>query len=201
MYLWGKENPMKQRREEKDEQQLIKTLQAGDTSAMKALYDLHIGYLTAVCARYISDSEDVKDVLQDGFVSIFRNIGKFSYNGTGSFRAWASRIISNTAIDFLRAHANTFLLDPEIDIPDEDAPEETPDTEEIPIEVIHEMISRLPAGYRVVFNLYVLEGKSHKEIAKTLDIKENSSASQLLRAKKQLAKWIDEYKEKRGRAK
>lgn len=176
-----------------NEQRIISKIKAGDNKAMKSIYDLHIGYLMGVCTRYIRNREDAKDILQDSFIKIFKEISRFTYQGEGSFRAWATRIVINESITFIRKTSNISLLDPNFELADE---REDVEIEEIPIEVIHKFISELPDGYRIVFNLYAIEGKSHREIAETLNIKENTSASQYFREKKLLASWINEYRKK-----
>lgn len=175
------------------EKQLAKRLRNGENGAMQELYTLYGNYLSALCARYISDDDDIKDVFQDCFVSIITHIDKFDYRGEGSLRAWVSRIAVNQSLMFLRGEKRKGLTLVDMDIPDE-AEDDDPDIHEIPPDVIHKMIRELPDGYRTVFNLYVFEDKSHKEIATLLNIKETSSASQLHRAKNILAKKINEYR-------
>lgn len=179
--------------EENKEKELVKKILDGDAVAMKCLYDCHVGSLTAVASRYIPDDDDLKDVLQEAFVKIYMSIGKFQYRGKGSLRAWMTRIVVNEALDFIGSRKNTEPLGAETDDCDEDETVEEPDVGNVPIEAIYEMIRHLPAGYRSVFNLYVFEGKSHKEIAGMLNIKENTSASQFHRAKALLAAKINEY--------
>lgn len=177
------------------EQILAERLGRGDRQAMKYLYGLYAGYLNAVCSRYIPDREAAKDVLQDSFVRIFSSAGTFSYRGEGSLKAWMKKIVVNGALKYLqKSSRNCFVtgLDNFQDIPDDDFDEDSGMNAVSPA-VIQEMIRKLPDGYRTIFNLYVFEDKSHKEIAKILNIKENSSASQLHRAKALLAKWIREY--------
>ena len=161
---------------------------------MKALYDRYAGFLTAVCSRYIENKEDVKDRMQDSFIRIFSSIGSFEYRGEGSLKAWMSRIVINNTLKYIRDNIQKGMISIDEDIPDV-PDEEIPEISEIPPSVIQEMIRRLPEGYRTVFNLFVFEGKSHKEIAMLLGIKENSSASQLHRAKALLAGWIREYRQ------
>ena len=161
---------------------------------MKALYDRYAGFLTAVCSRYIENKEDVKDLMQDSFIRIFSSIGSFEYRGEGSLKAWMSRIVINNTLKYIRNNIQKGMISIDEDIPDV-PDEEIPEISEIPPSVIQEMIRRLPEGYRTVFNLFVFEGKSHKEIAMLLGIKENSSASQLHRAKALLAGWIREYRQ------
>ena len=170
--------------------ELIQRLQSGSREAMRELYDRHIRYLTAVAQRYVKD-EDVRDVLQESFIKIYASIGRFEYRGEGSLRAWMARIVANEAISHLRK-----LGPPQVSLGWDLQAEEDPPTEDVPIEVIHLMIRELPVGYRTVFNLYVFEEYSHREIAQQLGIAEQSSASQLHRAKAILAKKIKEYKQK-----
>ena len=150
----------------------------------------YAGALTAVASRYLADKDQVKDVLQDAFIRIFDRFGSFRYRGEGSLRAWMSRIVANGALQVLRREDR---LLPAREIPDT-IPDEDPEVDNVPLDVLQDMISRLPDGYRTVFNLFVFEQMKHKEIASLLGIKENSSASQLLRAKALLAKEIKEYR-------
>ncbi len=169
--------------------------QRGDTSAQKEIYLRYVRYLTAVCARYIIRDEDLKDVLQESFVKIFSSIGRFEYRGEGSLKAWMTRIVVNEALKFLRREDTRFtFISGRHDLP-ESIDDDSPDgVEEVPPEIIQEMIRSLPAGYRMVFNLYMFEEKSHREIASLLHIGESTSASQLHRAKAILARQIEEYR-------
>ena len=180
------------------EQKLIEKLKKRDSVAMKALYDKYAGFLTAVCSRYIDNQEDIKDLMQESFIRIFSSIGSFEYRGEGSLKAWMSRIVTNIALKHIRDHLKNGLITLDESLPDKPYNQEEDaqlDIGDIPSSVIQEMIRKLPEGYRTVFNLYVFEDKSHKEIADLLGIKENSSASQLHRAKSMLASWIKEYKQ------
>lgn len=184
-------------KEENSEQQLIRQIVQGNRVAMKQFYDEYSGYLTAVCARYVSNREDIKDVLQECFLKIFNAIHTFRYKGEGSLRAWSARIVVNESLRHMKANEKMqFSTLPEEDLPNP-VEEREPDFEDIPTSVIMEMIRMLPPGYRTVFNLYVLENKSHKEIAAILQIAESSSASQLHRAKAILVKEIELYRLKR----
>ncbi|WP_294080527.1 RNA polymerase sigma factor [Proteiniphilum sp. UBA5384] len=180
--------------EEKDkEQELLKKILSGDIIAMKEFYNNYSGYLTTVCSRYISNRADVKDILQESFIKIFKSISKFTYKGAGSLKAWSGRIVVNESLKFLKENERLNIINSPIwDLPD--ISEEEADLEQIPASVILEMIRALPTGYRTVFNLYIFEEKSHKEIASILNITENTSASQLHRAKSLLMKQINEYK-------
>ena len=164
-----------------------------DRSAPKALYCAYAGYLTGICARYLSDPDDVKDVLHDSFLHIFASMHTFEYRGSGSLKAWLTRIIINESLQFIRHAYRSEILSPSIEaeVIDEDEP---PQLEGISMETLHKLIRELPPGYRTVFNLYVFEEKSHKEIAALLNIKEASSASQFHRAKALLAAKINNLK-------
>ena len=168
-----------------------------DRAAMKELYGLYSGYLNAVCLRYIANPEQAKDILQDSFVKIFTSMDKFRFRGEGSLKAWMKRIVINEALKYLQRHVKKDPLADAAELKDmPDTRDDDTGIGDIPAPVIHEMIKRLPDGYRTVFNLYVFEDKSHKEIAALLGIRENSSASQLYHAKALLAKWINEYRSK-----
>lgn len=158
---------------------------------MRAVYSTYVRYLTAVCSRYILDAEDVKDVLQESFLKIFAGIGSFEYRGKGSLKAWLTRITVNEALKFLQRNSRIEYVD--ISGHEYDLVEEEPDMDSIPPSVIFRLIRELPDGYRTIFNLYVVENRSHKEIAGLLNIKESTSASQLHRAKALLAARIRQY--------
>lgn len=179
-----------------DEKAIAEGIRRGENRAMRDFYAQFGGQLTAVCSRYVTQDNDVQDVMQDAMLSIIEHIDSFTYHGKGSLRAWATRIVVNQALNFIKAkrRLNDTFADKDIGnlaYADDDA---EPDIGEIPAEKIHEMIRNLPEGYRMVFNLYAIEGKSHKEIAEALGIKADSSASQLHRAKNMLAKEIEKYK-------
>ena len=180
------------------EKSIAEGIRKGNNHAMRDFYASYGGLLTAVCSRYVADDDDVKDVIQESLLSIISNINTFEYHGKGSLRAWATRIVVNHALGFLRNKKRTlslFVDNPQdiADVEDDDSP---PDIGNIPAGVVTDMIRQLPEGYRMVFNLYVIDGKSHKEISRLLGIKEDSSASQLHRAKAILAKKITEYRTK-----
>lgn len=171
---------------------ILRLVRRGDGSSMEELYRRHIGYLTAACSRYVTDDDAVRDILQTSFEKIFSSIGRFSYRGPGSLRAWMTRIAVNEALKYLRNRAKEDKA-LTCDIPDI-ADEEPPDTYDLPMPVLQEFIRTLPAGYRTVFNLFVFEEMSHKEIASVLGISESTSASQFHRARNMLARKIREYK-------
>jgi RNA polymerase sigma-70 factor (ECF subfamily) len=174
-----------------EEQRLVKRLQEGDKTAAREFYTRYGGSLAGVCVRYISDEEDVKDMIQNALVHIFSHITEFKYRGNGSLEAWVVRIAVNESLKFLRTKVQHELLQPDYDVIDDS--EDDPPVRDIPPDILRKMLNRLPTGYRTVLNLYVFEGKSHQEIARLLGIKKDSSASQLLRAKSMLAQMIRKY--------
>ncbi len=177
------------------EKECIRLAQRGDASAQRDIYLGYVRYLTAVCARYIIRDEDLKDVLQESFIKIFSSIERFEYRGEGSLKAWMTRIVVNEALKFLGKEAVRFTFISGWQNLPETVEDDDPDgMEEIPPEIVQEMIRSLPAGYRTVFNLYMFEEKNHMEIAALLHIGESTSASQLHRAKAVLARQIKEYR-------
>lgn len=180
------------RKKTEEERRLRKALD-GDNTATEWLYRRHVRYLSALCSRYIADDEDIKDVLQESFIKIFTSLNSFTYRGEGSLKAWMARITLNETIKFVRRKnrlALSYIEDADMDIADSGSIE----TEDIPTETLYQFIRELPEGYRTVFNLYVIDNKSHKEIASLLGIKENTSASQLHKAKAMLVQKIKQYR-------
>ena len=178
------------------EQKLIESAKNGDNQARKALYAQHVRYLWAVCSRYIPSPDDAEDVLQDSFIKIFQSLPSFEWRGEGSLKSWMTRVVVNECLKRLRdgRKGNMPIFTDELpDVPDEDGEGEDISVENVPPEVIHSMIRELPEGYRTVFNLFVIEGRSHREIAELLGVGESSSASQFHRAKKILAAKIRGY--------
>ena len=174
------------------EESLAQRLRDGDSQALRDFYALYADYLTGVCARYITDDEDLKDVVQDTLLQIISHIRDFTYRGNGSLRAWASRIAVNESLKNLKRQHFDELARLCWDVASEPE-EDDPPLRDIPPEVLHQMIRELPTGYRTVFNLYVFEDKSHQEIADILGIKRDTSCSQFCRAKNMLAKKITAY--------
>lgn len=175
------------------EQILVNRLLLKEEAAWKELFGAYSGNLSYVCSRYIISKDDVHDVLQNSFIKMFRSIDSFEYRGSGSLKAWITRIVVNESLKHIRQNSDFKVVTTDFEIPDITDDEE-PDLDEMPQEVIMEMIRSLPEGYRTVFNLYVFENKSHKQIAELLGIAENSSASQFHRAKGMLVQKIKEYK-------
>ena len=173
------------------EQQILSLFHKGKKEAMDKLYMEYADYLTGVCARYISEEDTLKDVLQESFIKVFTQIHQFEYRGKDSLKAWLTRIVINEALLQLRKNKNAFIPLQESIIAD--YPEEEPDVEGLDSDILFSFIQQLPPGYRAVFNLFVIEEKSHKEIAEILHIQPGTSASQFARAKNMLAEMIRKY--------
>lgn len=175
--------------ESEEERQLGLALR-GDSSAQRWLYEAHAAYLYAVCSRYVADVADAQDVLQEAFIRVFASLAGFEWRGPGSLRSWMTRVVVNEALRHLRRPA----LPQSHDEPPDVADEPSPPLLGIPPEALHEMVRRLPDGYRTVLNLYVFENHSHREISRLLGITAATSASQLHRAKRMLRRMIEEYR-------
>ena len=180
-------------RKETEEERWLRKALDGDNTATEWIYRKHVRYLSALCSRYITEDEDIKDVLQESFIKIFTSLDSFKYRGEGSLKAWMTKITLNETLKFVRNNSRLpidSIDDKDINLADGDSME----TEDIPTDVLHQFIRELPDGYRTVFNLYVIDDKGHKEIAQLLGIKENTSASQLHKAKSMLAQKIKHYR-------
>lgn len=180
-------------RKETEEERWLRKALDGDNTATEWIYRKHVRYLSALCSRYITEDEDIKDVLQESFIKIFTSLDSFKYRGEGALKAWMAKITLNETLKFVRNNSRLpidGIDDKDTNIADGDSME----TEDIPTDVLHQFIRELPDGYRTVFNLYVIDDKSHKEIAQLLGIKENTSASQLHKAKSMLAQKIKHYR-------
>lgn len=180
------------------EERLARQLQRGDKAALREFYALHASRLTAVCARYVTDDEDLKDVVQDTLVNILTHVSQFRYQGEGSLSAWTTRIAVNQSLKHLRELKRHELTRLDHDLPDENE-DDAPSISDIPPDILHRMIRELPTGYRTVLNLYVFEGWTHSEIASQLGIKKDTSASQLRKAKNLLTKKLKAYQQSKSK--
>ncbi len=177
--------------------ELIDGCLRGERRPQQRVYELFYGKMMAVCMRYTKNTDQAKDILQDGFIKVFRSMEKF--NRVGSFEGWIRRIIVNTAIDHFRRSKNAYLLLGEErsieDFGDSDEEDRIAEEneEEVwdlkPADVINAMQKLTPA-YRTVFNLYVFEELTHKEIADMLGINIGTSKSNLAKAKHNLKKLL-----------
>lgn len=167
--------------------ELIEGCKNNNREAQYKLYSLLSGKMFAVCLRYAKHREAAEDLLQEGFVKVYTNIDKF--RGDGSFEGWIRRIIVNTAVEHYRKSAKMY---PVVDVDEvyTDISEGNV-SDSLELEDIMNCINKLSHGYKTIFNLYVVEGYSHKEIAEMLDISEGTSKSQLARARYLLMDMIN----------
>ncbi|MCT4582383.1 MAG: sigma-70 family RNA polymerase sigma factor [Flavobacteriales bacterium] len=168
-------------------EQLIENCLEGNARAQKMLFEKFGPKLLGVCYRYANNQDEAQDLLQDGFIKIFEKLDK--YSGIGSFEGWMRRIIVNTALDNIRKNKK-FQLHTDIDetgfkIPSNDFIEER-----LAAEDLIKILQSIPIGYKTIFNLYAIEGYSHKEIAEQLNITTSTSKSQYSRAKALLREKI-----------
>lgn len=165
-----------------NDQELIKGCLDGKSDCEKILYDRYAATLFGVCLRYSRSQMEAEDIMQDGFIKIFRKLHTFKFEG--SFEGWCRRIMVNTAIKYLKkgSNKNEFSNLDEVK-------EERYESKAIGIiteKELLELISKLPQGYKTVFNLHVIEGYKHTEIAEMLGITESTSRTQFLKARKVL---------------
>ncbi len=154
------------------------------------------GKLFALCLKYSRNYQDAEDTLQDSFLTIFKKIPQYQHKG--SFEGWMKRITINTALQKYREKSPLQLVS---EAPDEEILEEIElETENVNIDVLLELIQSLPDRYRLVFNLYVLDNYSHKEIAELLNISVGTSKSNLSRARQILKKEMELYQAKEAKA-
>jgi len=181
--------------------ELIEGCVRNHRKSQESIYKMFYGKMMAICRRYTKNSDQAKDILQDGFIKVFKNIDKFNFEG--SFEGWVRRIIVNTAIDFTRKAKNDYLLMNEnqsIDDFDEDLlDEDDEEPYENPLKVgdVIEGMNKLSKAYRTVFNLYVFDNYTHQEIADALNISVGTSKSNLAKARANLKKILTKELEKR----
>jgi RNA polymerase sigma-70 factor (ECF subfamily) len=178
------------------EEILIEAVIQKRNDAVKVIYDRYAPVLLGLCCRYCNSREDAEDVLQEGFMKIIKNLSSFRAQNNGSLIAWMKRIMVNTALNHIRSR-NRYVISQDLlpavngsDFSDEPSFFESI-LGKIGKEKILSMISSLPPGYRAVFNLYVFEEYSHKEIAAAMNCTENTSKSQLSKARAMLRNKIE----------
>ncbi|WP_294859189.1 RNA polymerase sigma factor [uncultured Fluviicola sp.] len=163
-----------------DDLTLVNECAKGNSKAQRALFDKFAPKMMAVCQRYLRNTQEAEDVLQDGFVKVFQKIVDFKMEG--SLEGWIRRIVVNTALDTIRK--NKKLLD---DVQVEEVQYKVSFTDHqfdgMDLAQLMKLIDGMPDGYRIVFNMFAIEGYSHKEIADTLGVTENTSKSQYSRAR------------------
>jgi len=173
-----------------NESEIISACIHGNREAQEWLYHEHKNLLMGVCRRYCYSKEQAQDILQDSFVKIFTNLK--SYNGSGSLKGWMTRIVINTAIknnqkwDSRKVNSEIDNFDKELHVDF---------LKDLSLKELFDLLEKLPEGCKLVFNLFVVDGYSHNEIAEMLNITVGTSKSQLFRAKNLLCQFINELKE------
>ncbi len=161
------------------EAELIEGCRHNERAAQKALYEQMAGKMFALCCRYVKDRLEAEDVLVTAFTKMFERIDQFK--GEGSFEGWVRKIVVNEALSYLRKNKSMYLTT-EIEAADRE-PDFNNMGNQLEAEDLLKLVAALPEGYRIVFNLYAIDGYTHKEIATQLGISENTSKSQLSRAR------------------
>ena len=176
------------------EKKLVKQCLRGDGRAQRELYDKFAPQMLAVCKRYVRSLEDAEEVLSNAFIKVFNKIDQ--YTGEGALGGWIRRIMVNESLNYIRYQKNLF-----VEVEEENhgrfAHEEL--SNQMDADHLMMLIEELPLGYKTVFNLYAIEGYGHKEIGEMLGISENTSKSQLSKARKNLQNKLEQgqllYKE------
>ncbi len=179
-----------------DEKELALSCARGDIMARKELYNRYATRLYSLCTRYTQDQEEGKDLLHDTIIKAFDNIGRFNHRGEGSLYAWLRKIAVNLAFDRMRKERRWKFQQLQDDISESEDPD-IELTRIIPLPELQRIVSSLPESKRMVFNLFCVDGFSHKEISKLMGISVSTSTSTLAKAKKSLAAMVNEYIEKR----
>jgi RNA polymerase sigma factor (sigma-70 family) len=172
-----------------DERQLVKSCLNGKPAAQKELYDRFAEQMLGVCYRYTKSLTDAEDVLQDGFVKVYRHLHTYKFEG--ELGAWIRRIMVTTALNFLKKHSR-YRTDLSFDTSDALHPVVDNDAEvKMTARELAELIRQLPTGYQTIFNLHAVEGFTHVEIGAMLGITDGTSRSQYARARNLLITWVE----------
>ena len=169
---------------------LIQRCKRGDIGAQSEIYQIYSGKMFGICLKYSRNKEEAEDNLQEAFITIFEKIDQYEFKG--SFEGWMKRIVINTTLQTYRQKSVLSLV--EYDLPEE--VDVDIDESDVSLDYLLKIIQELPERYRMVFNLYVLDGYSHKEISKMMGISEGTSKSNLSRARLILKEKIEEIQKK-----
>lgn len=169
------------------DKQMVLDYLAGVKGADAEIYRLYADVLFAICSRYAPDPDAAQDMFQDAFIRIFQKLKDFRFEG--SLEGWLKRICVNQCLDALRKWSS-FKEDSLDDVSDSEFEIQETVSGNLEMKQLLALLLRLPVGYRTVFNMYVIEGYSHAEIAEALNISENTSKTQLFKARKQLQVWL-----------
>jgi len=171
------------------DQELVEGCLANDAKAQRFLYNKYAGKMMGVCLRYMKNREEAQDILQEGFIKVYQKIGQFK--STGPLGGWIRMVMINTALIQIRNNKkweNTIEVSSAYDLSTDDYTV----LDKLSADELMRIINGLPDGYRTVFNLFVIEGYPHKEIAKMLEVSESTSKTQFRKARLYLKKILEE---------
>ncbi|MEN8223806.1 MAG: sigma-70 family RNA polymerase sigma factor [Bacteroidota bacterium] len=174
------------------DQEILEGCKSGERNAFGLLYKKYASTMLGICMRYSKQREEAEDILHEGFIKVFSNIDKF--RGEGSFEGWIKRIMINTSLSYYHANLKHYFksgVDEIVDMPGDDDDNGVYSNAPSRSELLS-LIQDLPDGYRFVFNMYVFENYSHKEIAEELGVSVNTSKSQLAKARRQLQQKLQQ---------
>jgi RNA polymerase sigma factor (sigma-70 family) len=173
------------------DEKIIRLCIEGDRISQEKLYNYYASRMRGICVRYSKSEVEAEDIFQDAFIKVFNNIKKF--NNNGSFDGWIRRIVTNTAIDHYRK--NLIISDHiEYDMTGDDHRGSIEITHELEEQDLLKILNQLPPGYKLIFNLFAIEGFSHKEISEMLNISQGTSKSQLTKARKLIRTILEKKK-------
>jgi len=158
-----------------------------DREAQQLLFDRHSRLMMTVCLRYADDRQEAEDMLQEGFIKVFKHIDQ--YTGKGALGGWIRKVMVNTALNYIRQHKHHRRL-ADVELAEGIESEDTDAIENMSADDLVKLISQMPTGYKTVFNLFAIEGYSHGEIATSLGISESTSKTQFLKARNWLTKKL-----------
>ncbi len=170
------------------ETHIVKGCLRKDQGAMKALYERYKVSMFRLCLRYAQDQPEAEDMLQEGFIQVFKDLHQFT--ASGPLGGWIRRVMVNKALQIIRKRKRLFASADPADI-SEQVSQPADVFAQLNLQALTRLIQQLPAGYRLVFNMYVIEGYSHQEIAETLDISVSTSKTQLFKAKASLRRMLE----------
>lgn len=173
-----------------NENTLIKKAAAADREAQERLYNKYAPKMLGVCRQYIKDLQFAEDVMVSAFLKVFKYLDTFKFEG--SFEGWVRKIMVRESITFLRKKQHIVFDD---EVYERSTPKYITSTPDLDVEQVQLLIDALPEGYKVVFVMYAIEGYKHSEIAEQLKISENTSRSQLFKARKMLQEKLEKIKE------
>ncbi|HLG36224.1 MAG TPA: sigma-70 family RNA polymerase sigma factor [Bacteroidia bacterium] len=168
--------------------EIIRSCISGDARAQKFLFDTYSRRMMGLCMRYASGREEAEDMLQEGWIKVFRNLHQFRFEG--SAEGWIKKVMINTCLELLRRNKK-MSNHLGVEAAEQIAVSEFNSNDTLSAKDLMNMIHKLPSGYRTVFNLYAIEGYTHKEIGEKLGINENTSKSQYSRARAHLQKMLE----------